>query len=132
MYPPPGFWGPPYPGMYHGMKKDDRKDFEDDEETEEEEENSSSANDSDGNPTNQDGMKRFGCNICGKGFARKRELEGHVRIHTGEKPYQCPLCQRSYRTQSAMKSHQVLHTDPRFQCAVCMKKFHKKISSIDI
>lgn len=36
-------------------------------------------------------VKRYTCNVCGRGFHRSRDMEEHTRTHTGERPFGCPM-----------------------------------------
>jgi KRAB domain-containing zinc finger protein len=36
--------------------------------------------------------KRFMCELCGKTFTQKVNMQQHFKGHSGEKPYQCDIC----------------------------------------
>lgn len=36
--------------------------------------------------------RRFMCDICGKTFTQKVNMQQHVKQHTGDKPYGCDKC----------------------------------------
>ena len=45
----------------------------------------------------------FPCDICGKAFKVKGELNRHTRIHTGVKPFACDLCKRTLLIEKGIK-----------------------------
>lgn len=49
--------------------------------------------------------KSFECTICCKPFAKKNQLQRHVRIHTGERPFKCQACVKSFTRIDALKRH---------------------------
>ena len=55
--------------------------------------------------------KKHVCPMCGKNFARRWDLENHVRIHTGAKPYKCEICDRRFNVKSNLRAHMVIHVN---------------------
>uniref|UniRef100_A0A8D9AC20 Zinc finger protein 567 n=1 Tax=Cacopsylla melanoneura TaxID=428564 RepID=A0A8D9AC20_9HEMI len=47
----------------------------------------------------------FECNQCGKFFARKDVLQGHMRVHTGERPFMCPVCGKRFTQMGDLGRH---------------------------
>lgn len=36
--------------------------------------------------------RRFMCDVCGKTFTQKVNMQQHVKHHTGERPFACEKC----------------------------------------
>lgn len=36
--------------------------------------------------------RRFMCDVCGKTFTQKVNMQQHVKQHTGDKPHRCDKC----------------------------------------
>ena len=56
------------------------------------------------------------CQVCGKLFAKKFDLQQHSRIHSGEKPFQCALCLKRFTQNSNLKKH--LNTHKKLKSSV--------------
>ncbi|KAI8881690.1 hypothetical protein K501DRAFT_124850, partial [Backusella circina FSU 941] len=50
-------------------------------------------------------LKPFVCKVCSRPFARKHDLQRHIRVHTGFKPYSCLHCKKAFVRTDALKHH---------------------------
>ena len=67
---------------------------------------------------------RHKCDVCEKKFARKRDLENHIRVHTGDKPFMCEWCGKTCSQLANLQKHERIHTGVKpYSCPVCLKPF---------
>jgi KRAB domain-containing zinc finger protein len=72
-------------------------------------------------------VRPFSCRFCDKTFKSKLTQRQHERIHTGERPYQCPQCPKAFRQDVHLANHIRLHTGEKpFVCTYCNKAFAHK------
>ena len=65
------------------------------------------------------------CEICGKSFKSKSNLNEHVAIHTDK--YICHVCDRRCASQTKLNRHISTHNnDHRVTCSICGKTFSRK------
>lgn len=55
--------------------------------------------------TKTNDVRPYQCHMCRRAFARKHDLQRHIRVHTGDKPYSCPCCKKAFARTDALKRH---------------------------
>lgn len=71
--------------------------------------------------------KRYGCDLCGKMFTYKFQLDTHVQaVHYNMRPFPCNICGKTFKTRYNYGSHMAQHRDVRnFQCPHCPHRCRK-------
>lgn len=71
-------------------------------------------------------IRPFECEMCGKTFKRKSNLEGHLKLHTDIKNVICDKCGAAFHFATDLRRHMRRHSNDRpFKCEVngCGKDF---------
>jgi hypothetical protein len=65
------------------------------------------------------------CEICGKSYKHKIELNRHTRkVHLGDLPHKCSLCDKAFLTKHELKKHDMGHKNIRpYHCDKCNKSY---------
>ena len=58
-------------------------------------------------------LKKFKCDVCGKGFAARANFEDHKNIHTGAKPFKCKYCTACFASKGTHAMHERKHLGHR-------------------
>ncbi|XP_055705204.1 gastrula zinc finger protein XlCGF26.1-like [Phlebotomus papatasi] len=74
------------------------------------------------------------CNVCGKAFYMRLNLQLHMKIHdTHRERYPCTVCGKTYSTKGALSLHMDKHTSnnpEKYPCPKCGKVFDFRVSMI--
>ncbi|CDW91474.1 zinc finger and btb domain containing 48 [Stylonychia lemnae] len=54
-------------------------------------------------------IHRYSCPICERPFAKKGNLNVHLRVHSGETPYTCGTCGKFFKNKANMRDHLKRH-----------------------
>ena len=55
-----------------------------------------------------EGVVKFKCSHCNKGFPSKRSLIRHVQtVHEGRKDFKCDQCEMAYGQSGDLKRHKI-------------------------
>nr|CAD7432076.1 unnamed protein product [Timema monikensis] len=80
-------------------------------------------------PRRKEGLE-FKCELCGKNYSTKRQLQNHGFTHTGERNYECQHCGKRLGQFGTLKRHiRVVHEGIKdFVCELCQRSFTAKVS----
>ena len=60
------------------------------------------------------------CNLCGKVFITRDNLNEHDKVHTGEKAFSCDICKLKCKHLSHLKIHKRTHMgETPYSCEIC-------------
>lgn len=62
------------------------------------------------------GIKNWICEVCGKSYSIKWNLELHKRTHSKVRPYYCQECQQSFSQNRYLKRHMETHKSNAHLC----------------
>ncbi|KOB63271.1 putative zinc finger protein, partial [Operophtera brumata] len=66
------------------------------------------------------------CLTCGKFFARRANLQLHIKTHLGLKDYKCDICEKRFMTRQKLGEHHNIHTGRApYKCTFCDDTFRR-------
>lgn len=69
--------------------------------------------------------RNFFCPICNHAARNSYNLRRHIDTHSNDRNFECPICHKTYR-QNYARDHMKSHTDIRkHKCSECGKKFKR-------
>ena len=67
------------------------------------------------------------CDICGKGYPRKHQLECHIsQDHLKTQDKICNVCGKGFNTTARLNSHKEIHSEPKYPCPACGNLFKQR------
>uniref|UniRef100_A0A3Q3MDQ4 C2H2-type domain-containing protein n=1 Tax=Mastacembelus armatus TaxID=205130 RepID=A0A3Q3MDQ4_9TELE len=97
----------------------------------EKEEISNNTKEDPGDPSTSEMSENKSCSLCGKYFARRVDMERHMKSHSEDRPYKCSFCEKKFKNPYTftllrrLREHyekQHNFTGP-YPCAQCDKTF---------
>lgn len=73
---------------------------------EKEETSSNGKEEESADPSTSEMAENKNCLLCGKYFARRVDMERHMRSHSEERPYKCAYCEKKFKNPYVLKRHQ--------------------------
>ena len=75
-----------------------------------------------------DELKKYKCDICGKGFPTNQHFKNHRNMHTGEKPYKCIICNNGFTQRIRLNKHvAAVHEGKKpYLCTLCGKAWAER------
>ncbi|KAL1460926.1 hypothetical protein WDU94_012862 [Cyamophila willieti] len=69
-------------------------------------------------------QKNHTCDTCGKGFALRKQLREHERVHTGYAPAKCKICNKTFALYANLNAHLNKHKQGlKYKCTNCSSRF---------
>ncbi len=56
------------------------------------------------------GIYRYRCQYCGRGFSAKQFLQGHLASHTGVREFKCHMCDKAFSYKHNLNTHLKMHS----------------------
>ncbi|CAL8242464.1 unnamed protein product [Merluccius merluccius] len=57
-------------------------------------------------PGPSDAQESKHCTLCGKYFARRVDMDRHIKSHSEDRPHKCPYCEKCFKHPYVLKRHQ--------------------------
>lgn len=68
--------------------------------------------------------QKFKCELCGKCYGIKSDLNMHMRSHRAERSFICTMCKRAYMHERSLAQHIKGHGDSfKYKCSKCEESF---------
>ena len=64
------------------------------------------------------------CNICGKNYRNRKDMNNHVRRYHDDTVHQCVKCFKKIKGKKNFREHMIIH-NPKVECSLCHKIFQE-------
>ncbi|XP_014215951.1 zinc finger protein 510 [Copidosoma floridanum] len=72
-----------------------------------------------------DKSRRFKCNLCSSYLLSRESLQLHMQ-RSHQKNYACDNCEKSFVSKKALNNHKITHFPPRYKCIYCGNFYKSK------
>ncbi|CAI5636325.1 unnamed protein product [Oreochromis niloticus] len=76
-----------------------------------------------GDPSTSEMSEDRNCSLCGKYFARRVDMERHMKSHSEDRPYKCSFCEKKFKNPYVLKRHQK---------EICKSREQKKVKRKEV
>uniref|UniRef100_A0A3B4Z8M7 Zinc finger protein 14-like n=1 Tax=Stegastes partitus TaxID=144197 RepID=A0A3B4Z8M7_9TELE len=82
-----------------------------------------------GDPSTSEILENKNCSLCGKYFARRVDMERHMKSHSEDRPYKCSFCEKKFKNPYVLKRHQKEICKSRDRILPCTADIAKHLRS---
>jgi len=73
--------------------------------------------------------KKYHCDVCGRGYTTRSNLNQHMKVHDESRGHKCDVCWRVFPSNAHLTAHYKTHTGEKpHACRVCGRRFARKVN----